>query len=293
LLLSEVSDNFIVDLTFLRTLPNSLRAILIGSIGQDRAPVNSWDFGFSLTSALGDRRKTTTEDDILRDFYHSLNLFTIGIYKEMLMNEVNRPAAGQFVFFHAMVPHSPWARDESCDFIPKDLRTEANKKARARGQHICALKILSWLIDHLKQLGRYEDALIIVHADHGIVRPPPDTPGLDLNAISPSEWPNWAVESTAAGLLVIKWPHATGRPRSAAPAQTGDIAPTVLRHFGIAVPEHYVGTALQELSEDSTRAMTFFAMQKPTVGDTAEVISRYSRQGDGEWQHEEDIPTNP
>ena len=40
-LLRRASDSFILDLTFLRTLPNSLRALLIGSVGRERPAPDS------------------------------------------------------------------------------------------------------------------------------------------------------------------------------------------------------------------------------------------------------------
>ena len=290
--LSHIADNFILDLTFLRTLPNSLRAVLIGSVGQPERPANSWDYGFSLTSKLGGGRTRTSDDHILKDFYFSLNLFTIDFFKRMLVQDVARPDDGQFIFFHAMVPHAPYARNESCEFIPPDERTSENLTDRSRGQNVCALRLVGWLVEQLKLQNRFDDALIIVHSDHGAIQVPPGE-NVKPDQLKPEDWPSWAVDSSGSGLLMVKQPRAVSTSQSRAPAQTIDIAPTILHHFGVAPPDHYLGTPLQELSEDSQRQMTFFAMGRPVIGSSVKYLSKYVKDKDGEWRFEANVSTDP
>lgn len=291
-LLSQISDNFILDLSFLRILPNSLRAVLIDSVTQDPMPANSWDFGFSLTSKLGLGTAQTSADHILKDFYYSLNLFTIDLFRRMLVEEVQRPGTGQFVFFHAMVPHTPYARNDTCDFIPIAERTAENTEDRMRGQTVCALRLVGWLIEQLKLLGRYDDALIVIHSDHGVFRAPPGMSNVQLQ-FKTEEWPNWAIESLSSGLLMVKSPGASSSGSSDIPAQTIDIAPTILHHFGVDRPQRYLGKPLQEMSENLRRQIVFYATDKPLVGSSVEYLSKYVKEKDGKWTFEANIPTDP
>ena len=294
-LLSQVSDNFVLDLTVLRVIPNSVRAVLIGSVGKERRPADSWDYGFSLSAKFGNQNASTEVDHILKDFYFSLNLFTIDFFKKMLVEEAQRPATGQYVFFHAMVPHSPYARDRRCEFIPPEQRTRDNLRQRNQDQAMCALQLVGWLVEQLKLLGKYEDALIIVHSDHGAFRPPPDAASTRLDQFESDEWPHWAVDSLSAGLLMIKWPQASGTAtsRSSAPAQTADIAPTILEHFGVHPPAHYGGTSLKSMPDDFQRQMVFYAVKRPTIGTSVDHLSRYVRDGRNEWRFERNVPTKP
>ncbi len=284
--LRQVSDKIIVDLTFLRILPNSLRAILMGSLNHKNSPTNSWDYGFSLTNVFGKGDLRSSEDEILREFYYSLNLFTIRFFEQMLVDEVQRPGTGQIVFFHSMVPHKPIARDANCDFVPKTSRTGDHKKELA--QSICALRLVGWLIEQLKLLGRYDDALIIIHSDHG------QASGVKISQLQPAEWPSGLVESASTGLLMVKWPGGESSfAMSHAPAQTIDLAPTILHHFGLDLPQHYVGMPLQEMPEDLHRQMVFYAMDRPLVGASTKYWWKYVRGEDGKWVFEKSIPTSP
>lgn len=292
-LLSQVADNFVLDLTFLRALPNSVRAILVDSVNRQPVVANGWDYGFSLTSKLGQGSVQTSEDHILKDFYYSLNLFTIGFFKQMLIQEVQRPGSGHYIFFHAMVPHSPYARDSECAFIPIAARTSENLEKRIRGQAVCALHLVRWLIEQLKLLERYDDALIIVHADHGRLKKPESETQFRLDQIGSDEWPAWAVDSLAAGLLMVKWPRASAGGSTPAPAQTVDIAPTILQHFGISQPARHIGKPLQHLEADARRELVFYANSRPLIGTSAERLSKYVKPADGDWAFAVDVPTKP
>ncbi len=295
-LLDAISDNFIIDLTFLRTLPNSVRALLIGSIGREPEAKNQWEVGFSVTNLFAGPPPATSEDAILREYYYSLNLFTVNFFQRMLVEEVMRPASGRYVFFHAMVPHRPWARDEACQFIPKEQRTKENAAQRAEAQTRCSLLLVDWFVEQLKLLDRYDDALIIVHSDHGDGEPPPGVESYNRNVHPSEEWPSWVVESLSAGVLLVKWPGASGFERSGLPVQSIDITPTVLEQLGLRIPDRVTGEPIQTMGPDFARPKEFFASAPPAlgaslVGTTLDHFSRYERRGTS-WTFVEKIPTS-
>jgi hypothetical protein len=290
--LARVADTFVVDLTFLRLLPNSLRALLVGSIGQAPPSGRDWDYGFSLMNTLMGPPKVSSEDAMLREYYHGVNLFTVNFTQRMLADEANRPARGQYVFIHVLVPHAPHARDAECRFIPAEQRTEANAAERYRGQSVCALELVGWIQEQLELLGRYDDSLVIVHSDHGAPRPPPSERDYQRNVRDSSEWPSWLVESLSAGLLLVKWPGASGFSSSSLPVQTIDLAPTVLEHFGIRPPDAFAGTAIQRMGPDFARVLVFHASNPPRFGARLPYFSRYTKV-DGDWRFDGNVPAQP
>lgn len=296
-LLNQISDDFVTDLAFLRLLPNSVRAVLIGSIGREKPAINTWEVGFSVTTLLAGPPPVSSEDAILREYYYSLNLFAVNFFKRLLVEEVRRPASGQYVFIHAMIPHAPWARDANCNFIPADQRTNENAGERVKGQTLCSLELVRWLVEQLRLLGRYDDSLIIVHSDHGFPRPPEGQEDFNHNKVDSAEWPSWLVESLSAGTLLVKWPGARGFAKSDLPVQTIDLAPTVLEHVGIDLPPSVTGAPLQRITDDFDRAPEFAATNpsvrtRTLLGMTVDYFSRYVKE-DGVWTFRENLPANP
>jgi len=86
------------------------------------------------------------------------------LLKEVLKTEDNRPASGQYVYVHAILPHGPYVLDENGDYHP-NLREEGT--AAYYGQVQCAFKLIFEFIEKLKRLGRYDDATIVIQADTG------------------------------------------------------------------------------------------------------------------------------
>ena len=121
------------------------------------------------------------------------------------------------------------------------------------------------LVDVLAQLGRLDDALIIVHADHGDVEflaSPESALGPDAAfALDPAArhyqqpdqtyqddamldrlyhadsatWRSIAVEVLSSALLLVKFPDVTTYSEDTRPVQLLDIAPTILEHAGASI----------------------------------------------------------
>lgn len=150
-------DRATIDLWFIRMLPASLWRLLTQE--QFRA-AESFGYPFSITSwVLGDGgRRWRLETGA----QHEMSLIALD---RLLADEPKRADAGEYVYYHALPPHAPYVYDRGCNWI----RGVSNSRFRVSYQEtaICALRLVDRLAEKLKELGRYDDALIIVQSDHG------------------------------------------------------------------------------------------------------------------------------
>lgn len=79
-------------------------------------------------------------------------------FERFLAEEKTLSESGRYTFIHLMVPHSPYLFNADCQTIDD---------ATVITQSQCAEKLLLDLVGELKRLSRFNDALIIVHGDHG------------------------------------------------------------------------------------------------------------------------------
>lgn len=114
---------------------------------------------------------------------------------DQVKNDVSRAAPGMLFVVHLMLPHYPYAYDESCDAYDDpwswlysmdyssggDPRrnSEASRAERYPyylAQVSCTTSKLGKLFDALEEAGLYDDMKIVVHGDHGsrITRRVPD-----------------------------------------------------------------------------------------------------------------------
>lgn len=154
-------------------------------------------------------------------------------------DELQRPASGQYVFVHVLIPHGPYVLRSDCSVRP-DITSRHPTAGSPIDQARCATaRIVAW-IALLERLGRLDDALVVIHADHG----------------APFDWssgdPVWIPPQSQQGLelrslLLVKAP---GAPRSAplrvsdAPVTLLDLAPTILTQTGTTHQMELAGRSL-------------------------------------------------
>ena len=149
-----------------------------------------------------------------------------------------------YKFLHVGIPHQPVALDENCVFVgPRPITREG-----FTGQARCAVRIVMRFLDRLRELGVYDDSLIVVSSYHGAALPPMNmrsefTPGGDLGVIV----------GGAMALLIVKPPHSSGPLRfSTAPTSIVDIQATILDLLGL--PSSRVpGISASRLAPDADR----------------------------------------
>ncbi len=79
-------------------------------------------------------------------------------FEKFLADERLRPAGGQYVHAYFYPPHGPYQLDRYGNYVGESSYDE---------QLHLATNMLLEIVETLKELGRFEDSLIIVHADHG------------------------------------------------------------------------------------------------------------------------------
>lgn len=301
-----------LDLWAIRLMPASLRrALAVRPAATGEA--DSQAVGYSVTTALRTLfgRQTTALSASPLISANPGQYFNLRQFDQVLADEPLRPARGQYVYYHALIPHTPYLFDDECE----PLETVEATKARYFDFARCANLMVARLVDVLADLGRLDDALIIVHADHGdvefLLRPEspsgpdaafaldtvarsyqePDLAYLDrtmldqlLNGDS-AEWRSIAVEVFSSALLLVKFPQATGYAEDARPVQLIDLAPTVLSHFGLSTGT-YDGMPISRVP--ATREASFYAHARQTF----DKLSRYTL-GAGGWEFVEDLPLAP
>lgn len=143
--------------------------------------------------------------------------------------EPQRPASGQYVFVHVLIPHGPYVLRSDCSARP-DITSRHPTAGSPIDQARCATaRIVAW-VALLERLGRLDDALVVIHADHGA---PFDWSSGDPVWIPPQRQQGLELRS----LLLVKAP---GAPRSESlrvsdlPVTLLDVAPTILAQTGTA-----------------------------------------------------------
>ena len=153
-----------------------------------------------------------------------------------------------YKFLHVGIPHAPIALDEECNFIGA---TGVSREGFI-GQARCAVRIVMRFLDRLRDLGVYDDSLIIVSSDHGAALPPRNmssqlTPEGDLAVIA----------GGAMALLVVKPPHSGGPLRfSTAPTSLSDIPATILDLLGLP-SDRVPGIPASRLAADAERERAY------------------------------------
>ena len=163
-------------------------------------------------------------------------------FREMVSRIKNRKAGGNYVFVHMILPHAPSVMDEHGHYV-------GSKKGTRMGQVRLADKLTGELIAELKRLGRYDESLIIIHADTGRVADPDISRHLphygedlqDVESYPPpidsmvdgSKWPRNLVEARSQALLLIKPLHHQGYRVDESPSQLMDIPPTIMGVLGV------------------------------------------------------------
>ncbi len=82
-------------------------------------------------------------------------------FRKFLEEERSREdKGGRYTFHHYLIPHFPDVLSDDCSYT---LGMTTKKKEQAR----CAAKLIEELVQMLKEEGRFDDSLIVIHGDHG------------------------------------------------------------------------------------------------------------------------------
>jgi arylsulfatase A-like enzyme len=216
---------------------------------------------------------------------------------QLALDWLDHAPAGRpvFAFLNYMEPHQPWlappphdqwvwALPQARRLVTKDLYTHEVKefapeeiefiRANYDGQVAAMDEALGGLIAALKARGRYENALIIVTADHGELLGEHGFVG---------HMGRMLYEPLLHIPMVVKFPGSDRpRGRNDTPVQNLDVTPTVLTEAGVPIPPAVQGQDLR----DVTRASLAEEDINPfLVSDYGETYDRAVRVlFDGDWK---------
>ena len=183
--------------------------------------------------------------------------------------------AGSYNYFHVAGGHSPILFDEKCAYVG----TQKENYENIRAQVTCTLLQLERLVQKLKQLGIYDETMIIMHSDHGS---PWLTPS--LNSVGDAvRLPR--VSGSANAAILVKPPKMQGPLRfSRAPVSIGDVPATINDAFGL--DGQFPGIPMFSLNETSERERVFLWYEiepggaREAVLEALPKVGRYRIRGD-------------
>jgi hypothetical protein len=183
-----------------------------------------------------------------------------------------------YKFIHVGIPHRPVTLEADCDYVEGLRPTRENYKGQTR----CAVARLTAILHRLKEVGVYDESLIVISSDHGIGFAPQQF----LNDAHVPAGQLATLSGKAMALLVVKAPGQKGPVRvSNAPTTISDIAATVLDVAG--VPHALPGEPALKLQEHAER-VRFFGMYdweddgwKHSYFDALDVMEIRGRLRDG------------
>ncbi len=151
-------------------------------------------------------------------------------FLNVLEQEPLLPAHGLYTVVHTFIPHPPDVLDADCNYGRADIQSGPLDMTR------CATKLLLSFVERLEELGRFDDAFIVVHGDHGGFY------SLENDRLIPSE------STSRRALLLIK-PVGNARPFaiSESKASLMDIAPTLLEALDVDHDLEFDGAVLTEV----------------------------------------------
>lgn len=149
-------------------------------------------------------------------------------FLNVLEQEAELSATGRYTLIHLVLPHSPEVLSADCSYDVAGSETTQLEQAG------CATKLLVDFVERLKELGRFDNSLIIAHADHGVYDPE-----------NTSE--NQAERVSLHALLLVKPIGGNGELTvSGAKTTVMDIAPTLLGALEVDNALQMEGTPLRE-----------------------------------------------
>jgi hypothetical protein len=161
------------------------------------------------------------------------------------------------VFLHVLVPHGPfrylpdgrsYQGSNPATGVDGD-RWEPGPAARVgRQRHLLQVEaadaLLGRLLDRLRATGTYDDALIVVTADHGIAF----TPGEPVRGVTEAQY-----EQVLWTPLIVKAPRQTNGQAVDAPTRSVDVMATIADLLGVDVPWALDGTPAHRVETGSPR----------------------------------------
>lgn len=163
------------------------------------------------------------------------------------------PEKNRYTFIHVMLPHAPYIFSADCSYC---IGKKGLQKTSSHEQARCAMKLVGEFLGTLKALNRFDDSMIVIHADHGRRENLKDIESMEL------------ARNASSALLLVK-PAGRG---AEAPFETSlaetmllDVPATILRSAGAPLPPSFEGLSLldfRSFPEGRVRTFTVYDDKK-------------------------------
>ena len=208
------------------------------------------------TSDLNNRMIADSGTGNLDDSLYELDDATIlALVREQGLEANDESPTGAFRFIHLFGPHFPFSVDEEGNDVGTN---QSDQIAQAKG----SMKVVTEYMNQLKELGLYDEATIVVTADHGIwylVDDPPREPVSPIMLVKPSKT---ATDTRQPAQI------------SDMPVSHEDLHPTIIAAMGGDSAEY--GTTFFEVADpDRVR----YYDSTTTAGDLGQRFVEYAIQG--------------
>ena len=179
---------------------------------------------------------------------------------------------GSYNYFHHAGGHPPIQFNENCNYVGPQKWNHENTRA----QVTCTLLQLERLVQKLKQLGIYDQTMIIMNGDHGSQWRTPLMSTLTGDIVPPQ------VMSSANPVVLVKPLRIRGHLRfSRAPVSIGDVPTTISDALGL--DGQFPGISMFQLSETAVREREYLWYKpRPEIftEQALPLTSRYRIRGD-------------
>jgi membrane-anchored protein YejM (alkaline phosphatase superfamily) len=179
------------------------------------------------------------------------------MFLDFLAEEKDLPDHSRYTFIHIYPTHSPYVFEPDCSYTI--VGGEVSRSSREAG-YKCALQLISRFVKTLKRINRYENALIVIQADHGRVVAIKDGKLLQITGDG-KETKNQLFLAHAKALLLIKSPGKNGKDNfevSQSETMLVDLFPTMMSMLDIKTNLELDGISLEGNETIKSRLRRFF-----------------------------------
>jgi hypothetical protein len=184
-------------------------------------------------------------------------------------------------FLHILLPHHPWEYLPNGKLYASNLANQPGLEderwtgdpelaIQAQQRHLLQVgftdRVLGRVLDRLERQGLYDDALVVVVADHGVSF----RPHSERRRVHPGN-----VEEIAFVPLLVKAPGQRAGRVVDAHVRTIDVLPTMAEVLGLEVPWRTDGRSALDASVTERRELAVFTFSGDrVVGDVEELVAR-------------------
>ena len=193
--------------------------------------------------------------------YRFYKRLSVPVLEQFIIDEEKRPASGQYIYVHVILPHPPMTWSANCQYASSSSFKE---------QTDCATSSMVKVTEKLKKLKKLTNSLVIFQSDHGYHSLPPHTvepifimPENVVARITETNkfFPKKGIAKRVHSLLLVKLPGAKQQPLEVSNSSTQllDIPETVFDAVGLKNMKATQGQSVFSLEASNPRKIHVFS----------------------------------